>query len=89
MTDAEHCLWPCLRGQQLDGFRLRRQHPITRFVLDGSCPSARLAIEIDGAQHHTAPGRASDEKRTRCLKAHGIRVLRLWHHEVWQDLPGV
>ena len=68
MTDAEQCLWQCLRGKQLDGFRFRKQHPIARFVLDFYCPAARLAIEIDGGQHNTSPGRASDEERTRCLK---------------------
>ncbi len=89
MTDAEHCRWPCLRGTQLDRVRCRKQHPIERFVLDSYCPAVRRALEIDGAHHNTAPGRASDAERTRCLHARGIRVLRLWNHEVWQDLPGV
>jgi len=89
MTDAEQRLWQCLRGKQLDGFRFRKQHPIARFVLDFYCPAVKLAIEIDGGQHNTAPGRASDEERTRFLKARGIRVLRFWNHEVLQDLPGV
>jgi very-short-patch-repair endonuclease len=31
MTDAEQCLWQCLRGKQLDGFRFRKQHPIADF----------------------------------------------------------
>jgi very-short-patch-repair endonuclease len=89
MTDAEQCLWHCLRGKQLNGFRFRKQHPIAHFVLDFYCPAVRLAIEIDGGQHNTAPGCASDAERTRCLKARGIRVLRFWNHEVLQDLPGV
>jgi len=89
MTDAEQCLWQCLRGKQLDGFRFRKQHPIAHFVLDFYCPAVKLAIEIDGGQHNTAPERASDEERTRYLKARGIRVLRFWNHEVLQDLPGV
>jgi very-short-patch-repair endonuclease len=89
MTDAEQRLWHCLRGKQLDGFRFRKQHPITRFVLDFYCPEVRLAIEIDGSQHNTALARASDEECTRFLKARGIRVLRCWNHEVLQDLPGV
>ena len=89
MTDAEQCLWQCLRGKQLDGFRFRKQHPIEGFVLDFYCPAVRLAIEIDGGQHNTSPGRASDDKRTHWLNAHGIRVLRFWNHEVLQDLPGV
>src|SRR5262245_18880366 len=75
MTDAEQCLWRCLRGKQLDGFRFRKQHPIERFVLDFYCPAVRLAVEIDGAQHNTSPGRASDDERTRCLNERGIRVL--------------
>jgi very-short-patch-repair endonuclease len=82
MTDAEQCLWHCLRGKQLDGFRFRKQHPIARFVLDFYCPAAKLAIEIDGGQHNTAPGCASDAERTHYLKARGIRVLRFWNHEV-------
>ena len=89
MIDAEQCLWQCLRSKQLDGCRFRKQHPIARFVLDFYCPSAKLAIEIDGSQHNTLSGRAGDEERTRCLNAHGIRVLRFWNHEVLQDLPGV
>jgi very-short-patch-repair endonuclease len=89
MTDAEQRLWYCLRNKQLDGFRFRKQHPMARFVLDFYCPAVKLAIEIDGAQHNTLSGRASDAERTRWLTAHGIRVLRFWNHEVLQDLPGV
>jgi very-short-patch-repair endonuclease len=70
-------------------WHFRKQHLIARFVLDFYCPAVGLAIEIDGAQHNTSPERASDEERTRCLKARGIRVLRFWNHEVLQDLPGV
>jgi very-short-patch-repair endonuclease len=89
MTDAEHCLWQCLRDKQLDGFRFRKQHPIAHFVLDFYCPAVKLAIEIDGSQHNTAPGSDSDAERTRYLITHGIRVLRFWNHEVLQDLPSV
>ena len=63
MTDAEQCLWQCLRSKQLNGFRFRKQHPIARFVLDFYCPAVRLAIELDGAQHNTSPERASDDER--------------------------
>jgi very-short-patch-repair endonuclease len=56
MTDAEQGLWPCLRGTQLDGFRLRKPHPIARFVLDCYCSAVQLAMEIDGAQHSTGQG---------------------------------
>src|SRR5215510_6560420 len=59
-TDAEQCLWQCLRGKQLDGFRFRKQHPIAHFVLDFYCPVANLAIEIDGGQHNTSPESVRD-----------------------------
>jgi len=51
MTDAEQCLWQCLRGKQLT-VAISQQHPIARFVLDFYCPAAKLAIEIDGFTQH-------------------------------------
>ncbi len=89
MTDAEQLLWQCLRGKQLEGFKFRRQHPIERFVLDFYCPSVKLAIELDGGQHSTEGGRASDYERTAYLKGMGIRVIRFWNHEVLGNLEGV
>jgi adenine-specific DNA methylase/very-short-patch-repair endonuclease len=89
MTSAEQLLWRCLRGKQLAGFRFRKQHPIERFVLDFYCPSARLAIELDGSQHATEEGKARDAERTAFLEQRGIRVLRFWNREVFQNLEGV
>jgi very-short-patch-repair endonuclease len=87
MTEAEQLQG--LRGKHLDGFRFRKPHPIERFVRDFYCPSVRLAIEIEGAQHSTVPGCANDDERTRCLNALGIRVLRVWNHAVLQYPQGV
>lgn len=48
-----------------------------RFVLDFYCPAARLAVELDGAQHHTPDGLAHDAERTDWLQQrHGITILR-------------
>ena len=78
MTAAEQLLWAHLRAGQLGGWRFRRQHPVDRFVLDFYCPAARLAIELDGAQHHSPEGRAHDAERDdRLRQRHGITVLRL------------
>lgn len=57
MTPAEEVLWKRLRNRQL-GFKVRRQHPIGRFITDFYCAEARLAIEIDG-DTHTAPDQAA------------------------------
>jgi putative DNA methylase len=89
MTDAEQLLWRCLRGKQLDGFRFRKQHPIEHYVLDFYCPSARLAIEVDGSQHYTPEGMAKDAARTAWLAERGIRVLRFTNLEVLSNLEGV
>jgi very-short-patch-repair endonuclease len=51
---------------------------VDRFVLDFYCPAARLAVELDGAQHHTVDGLARDTERDDWLRQrHGITVLRL------------
>ena len=52
-TPAERKLWKALQGKKLDGFKLRRQHSIDRYILDFFCPTANLAIELDGDSHYT------------------------------------
>jgi len=53
LTPPEAKVWRRIRDRRL-GFKLRRQHPIGRFILDFYCAEARLAIEIDG-DIHAAP----------------------------------
>ena len=50
LTVAEARLWTCLRHAGL-GWKFRRQHSLGPFIMDFYCPSARLAIELDGAAH--------------------------------------
>jgi very-short-patch-repair endonuclease len=87
MTEAERVLWTALRYQKARGLRFRRQHPVGRFVLDFFCPSAKLAVELDGSVHDHQVER--DEERTRVLEAGGYRVLRFRNEEVFDDLPAV
>jgi len=89
MTDAEQLLWFCLRRKQLAGFRFRRQHPIQRFILDFYCSEAKLVVELDGGQHNEDIAMSSDALRTAFLERHGIRVVRVWNNEVFQNLEGV
>ena len=56
-TPAENILWLRLRGKQVRGFHFRRQHPISRFIVDFYCSTARLVIEIDGSIHDAAEHR--------------------------------
>jgi len=89
MTVAERALWHCLRRKQLDGYRFRRQHPIGRFVLDFYCPALKLAVELDGAQHYSVDGKASDSERSAWLQTQGIQVLRFLNQEVFEDMDNV
>ncbi len=45
---AEERIWARLRGGAVDGWKVRRQHPIGRYVVDFACVPLRLVIEIDG-----------------------------------------
>lgn len=48
---AENRVWARLRGGAVDGWKVRRQHPVGRFVVDFACVPLRLVIEIDGGVH--------------------------------------
>ena len=86
MTRAELTLWFALRDRRLLGYKFSRQVPIGPFV-DFCCRSRTLIVEVDGGQH--ADDAEYDEKRTRWLRAHGYRVIRVWNNDVLQNLPGV
>lgn len=47
-TEAERLLWRHLRKRQLAGLKLRRQHPIGRYILDFAYLELRLAIAPNG-----------------------------------------
>ena len=48
-TEPERILWRHLRNRNFVGYKFRRQHPFEDYILDFYCPSAKLAIELDGA----------------------------------------
>ena len=88
-TDAERALWRLLRSRQLEGHKFRRQHSAGPYILDFYCADASLAIEVDGSQHYTADGLATDAVRTAYLEALGIRVLRFTNVDVLTNAEGV
>jgi very-short-patch-repair endonuclease len=79
-TDSEAKLWKLLRSKQLENFKFRRQHIIGPYIADFCCLSAKLIIELDGAQH--AERVPYDEARTYYLENQGYKVLRFWDNEV-------
>jgi very-short-patch-repair endonuclease len=80
-------LWNALRDRRLGGFKVRRQHPVGRFVVDFYCAERRLAIELDGEIHASQQER--DAERDTVLTGAGWRVLRIPNAEVQQDFHRV
>ena len=89
MTPPETRLWDRLRGKRLAGLKFRRQHPIGPYILDFYCPSARLAVEVDGRSHDRPDRVAHDRRRTAWLRERNIRVIRLAAESVRTELDGV
>ncbi len=88
MSGPEVLLWTRLRGRGADQPAFRRQHPFGSIILDFYCPSARLAIEVDGSAHWDDDKRARDEARDHWLARQGVTVMRIPASAVYRDLAG-
>jgi len=87
--DAEKKLWYKLRGLNRQGFQFRQQAPIGPYIADFCDHTAKLIIEVDGAQHGEPKGLAADRRRTRWLESEGYRLLRFWNNDVLTNIYGV
>lgn len=74
MTPEEKHLW--YDFLKLLPFTVNRQKAIGNFIVDFYIHSAKLVIEIDGAQHDAKKHKQSDEERDGQLEALGIKILR-------------
>jgi very-short-patch-repair endonuclease len=88
LTPSEAKIWNAVRSRQL-GFKIRRQQPIGRFILDFYCAEAKLAIEIDGDIHTDPDQAAYDAARTQWLEERGYAVIRFEANQVDEHLPDV
>ena len=86
-TPAEELLWHRLRASQLLGLRFRRQQPYGSYIIDFYCKRARLAIEIDGDSH--SGKEQSDCCRDMWLCQQGLKVMRFYNSDVYENLDGV
>jgi len=78
---AEDSIWARLRGGAVDGWRVRRQHPVGRFVVDFACVPLRLVIEIDGGVHERDDAVLNDHDRQQEIEALGWTVVRFTNAE--------
>jgi very-short-patch-repair endonuclease len=84
-TEAEQKLWSLLRNRQLNGRKFRRQHAITKYIVDFYCHECKLAVELDGYHHKNDDVKEYDKARTILLNEYGITVLRFWNEEVIEE----
>ncbi|OYX79721.1 MAG: hypothetical protein B7Y83_19215, partial [Flavobacteriales bacterium 32-34-25] len=47
-TEAEEKFWLAVKDNQVEGYKFRRQHPLSIYVVDFYCHALKLVIEIDG-----------------------------------------
>ena len=87
MPRAEGILWRELRNRRFAGAKFRRQQPLDWYVADFFCAAARLVIELDGDSHMGQEDR--DAHRQVYIESHGLRVIRFWNFEVYDELEWV
>lgn len=73
----EQIAWGTLRELRRQGFPVRRQHAVGRFIVDFAIVKAKLAIEIDGGIHKLPAVAENDANREKEIIEKGWRVLRV------------
>ena len=84
-TPAEQRLWKILRNHSLEKLKFRRQHPISRYIVDFYCHELLLVIEIDGAIHLLEEVRQYDLAREEQLRSLGLTVIRFTNEQVFTE----
>ncbi len=87
-TEAEALLWSRLRGKQT-GYKFRRQHPFSKYVVDFYCHALKYVIEVDGDIHEDAVHQLEDDHKDKDLEAKCILVQRFTNEEVLNDIETV
>ena len=87
MTKEERKLW--YNFFRLLPYSVHRQYVIGNYIVDFYCANAKLAIELDGAQHYEEKAQHYDAERDEFLKSNGITVLRYSNIELNHNFKGV
>ena len=80
-THAEDLLWSYLKEKPF-GYKFRRQHPYSIFILDFYCHALKLVIEVDGSAHDTVEAQTNDKARQDVLEKDGLEVIRFRNEEI-------
>ena len=88
-TEPEKLLWRELKSKNFLGFKFRRQHPISQFIVDFYCHELKLIIELDGRIHLKPENSEYDDNRTAELERFGLRVIRFTNDEIENEMERV
>ncbi len=89
LTPAESILWERISANRLNGLHFRRQHPVSKYILDFYCHQYQLGIELDGEIHGQTDQKVRDLARQEDLNALGIHMLRFKNYFVLQETEEV
>ena len=70
-------------------FTVNRQKVFGSYIADFYIASAKLVIELDGAQHYEDTAALRDKERDDWFQARGITVLRYSNYDVKRNFYGV
>jgi len=84
MTEAEIILWSHLKDG-INGYKVRRQHPISNYIADFFCFRLKLVIEIDGSVHNKKEVKENDDTRQKDLENLGYTVIRFTNQQVFEQ----
>ena len=90
LTKSAAALWKyLLKGQQMMGYKFRRERPILNYIVDFVCLELLLIIEVDGITHENELAKQKDALRDKQLNEIGFSVLRFKSAEVLSQLEYV
>jgi very-short-patch-repair endonuclease len=87
-TPAEEVLWGLLKRRP-HGFKFRRQHPYSIYILDFYCHALKLVIEVDGSIHSLEEVKTQDQQRQEQLEKDSLTVLRFTNEAILTNLEEV
>ena len=87
MTPEEKQLWYQVLKPLPVTFK--RQKVFGNYIVDFYCASAKIIIEVDGAQHYEPENQAADRIRDAFLERCGYTVLRYSNQDIHRNLDGV
>ncbi len=89
LTNSEHLLWDKLKDSKVLGYKIRRQHPIGKYIVDFYIHKLKLVIEVDGKYHDNPEQVKRDNERTSFLEFNGLKVIRFTNEAVEKDVLNV